>query len=61
MENHPLVILGAGIGGLASAAALQRVGIQAVVYEQASAFARLGAGLQQSPNAMRVLRGFFCF
>ena len=57
MENHPLVILGAGIGGLASAAALQRVGIQAVVYEQASAFARLGAGLQQSPNAMRVLRG----
>ena len=57
MENHPLVILGAGIGGLATAAALQRFGIQAVVYEQTSAFARLGAGLQQSPNAMRVLRG----
>ena len=57
MENHPLVILGAGIGGLATAAALQRFGIQAVVYEQKSVFARLGAGLQQSPNAMRVLRG----
>jgi len=28
------------------------------VYEQASAFARVGAGVQQSPNAVRVLREF---
>jgi salicylate hydroxylase/6-hydroxynicotinate 3-monooxygenase len=57
MENHPVIILGAGIGGLAAAAALERVGFPAVVYEQSAKFSRLGAGIQQSPNAMRVLRG----
>jgi 2-polyprenyl-6-methoxyphenol hydroxylase-like FAD-dependent oxidoreductase len=52
-----IAIVGAGIGGLAAAAALRRVGIEAEVYEQAEKFARLGAGIQQSPNAMKVHRG----
>ncbi len=52
-----IAIVGAGIGGLAAAAALRRVGIAAEVYEQAEKFARLGAGIQQSPNAMKVHRG----
>ncbi|HEY2136409.1 MAG TPA: FAD-dependent monooxygenase [Xanthobacteraceae bacterium] len=52
-----VAIIGAGIGGLAAAAALRRVGIESEVYEQASKFARVGAGIQQSPNAMKVHRG----
>jgi salicylate hydroxylase/6-hydroxynicotinate 3-monooxygenase len=45
------------MGGLASAAALQRLGLEFTVYEQATRFTRLGAGIQVSPNAMGVLRG----
>jgi salicylate hydroxylase/6-hydroxynicotinate 3-monooxygenase len=52
-----IAIVGAGIGGLAAAAALRRTGIEVEVYEQAETFARVGAGIQQSPNAMRVHRG----
>jgi len=56
-RNPDIVIIGAGIGGLAAAAALRRVGIEPRIYEQAAAFARVGAGIQQSPNAMKVHRG----
>src|SRR3954470_16009012 len=52
-----IAIVGAGMGGLASAAALRRLGIDVTVYEQASQFARLGAGIQIGCNAMKVLRG----
>src|SRR5580700_7245887 len=51
-----IAIVGAGMGGLASAAALRRVGIDVMVYEQASQFARIGAGIQIGCNAMKVLR-----
>jgi 6-hydroxynicotinate 3-monooxygenase len=52
-----VAVVGAGIGGLAVAAALRRNGIDVTIYEQATAFARVGAGIQVSPNAVRVLRG----
>lgn len=51
-----IAIVGAGMGGLASAAALRRVGIDVIVYEQAAQFARIGAGIQIGCNAMKVLR-----
>jgi 6-hydroxynicotinate 3-monooxygenase len=51
-----IAIIGAGMGGLATAAALRRVGIDVTVYEQAAQFARLGAGIQIGCNAMKVLR-----
>jgi salicylate hydroxylase/6-hydroxynicotinate 3-monooxygenase len=51
-----VAIVGAGMGGLTAAAALRRVGVDAQIYEQAPKFARLGAGIQQSPNSVRVLR-----
>jgi 6-hydroxynicotinate 3-monooxygenase len=58
MGAHPAVaIIGAGIAGLTAAATLRRVGIEAVIYEQAQAFARIGAGVQLNPNAMKALRG----
>jgi 6-hydroxynicotinate 3-monooxygenase len=52
-----IAIVGAGMGGLAAAAGLRRVGIDVTVYEQAAQFARLGAGIQIGCNAMKVLRG----
>ena len=51
-----IAIIGAGMGGLATAAALRRVGITVTVYEQAQQFTRLGAGIQIGCNAMKVLR-----
>jgi 6-hydroxynicotinate 3-monooxygenase len=52
-----VAIIGAGMGGLATAAALRKVGIDVTIYEQARQFARLGAGIQVGCNAMKVLRG----
>jgi 6-hydroxynicotinate 3-monooxygenase len=52
-----VAIIGAGMGGLATAAALRRVGIEVTVYEQARRFARVGAGIQIGCNAMKVMRG----
>ncbi|MGH1493120.1 MAG: FAD-dependent monooxygenase [Acidimicrobiales bacterium] len=50
-----IAIAGAGIGGLAAAIALRRDGHEVVVYEQASKLSEIGAGIQLSPNANRVL------
>ena len=50
-------IVGAGIGGLAAASLLLKRGFEVTVFEQAGAFARVGAGIQQSPNVMKVHRG----
>ncbi|MEN3354235.1 MAG: 6-hydroxynicotinate 3-monooxygenase [Betaproteobacteria bacterium] len=52
-----IAIVGAGIGGLAAAALLRRAGHDVHVYEQAPRFARVGAGIQMAPNAVKVLRG----
>src|SRR6187431_2127922 len=51
-----VAIVGAGMGGLAVAATLRRVGFDVAVYEQAARFARIGAGIQMMPNSMKVLR-----
>ncbi len=58
MTRRPLrvAIIGAGIGGLTAAACLRRVGIDVRIHEQARGFARLGAGIQQAPNSIRVLK-----
>src|SRR5262249_16463070 len=52
-----VAIIGAGMGGLAAAAALRKQGIDVTLYEQARQFARIGAGIQIGCNAMHVLRG----
>ena len=50
-------IVGAGIAGLTAALALARKGIAVHVLEQAPALEEVGAGLQLSPNASRILAG----
>ena len=49
------MIAGAGIGGLTCALALTRRGFRVVVLEQAEALEPVGAGIQLSPNATRIL------
>ncbi len=56
MPPTSIAIIGAGIGGLALAAALRGQGMRVRIYEQAGGFGRVGAGIQMSPNAVRVLR-----
>jgi salicylate hydroxylase len=51
-----IVIVGAGIGGLAAAGFLHRAGLPSTVYEQAPELAEVGAGLVVAPNAVRLLR-----
>ena len=51
-----IAIIGAGIGGLTAATLIARLGFEVKIYEQAARFARVGAGIQQTPNAMQVHR-----
>ena len=50
-----VTIIGAGIGGLAAAIALQKAGYQVEVYEQASVLQGIGAGISLWANATAVL------
>ncbi len=54
MTAHVL-IAGAGIGGLGAALALAQIGLKITVLEQSDAFGEVGAGVQISPNAYKVL------
>ncbi|MGF6429137.1 FAD-dependent monooxygenase [Bradyrhizobium sp. Pha-3] len=58
MSRLSVAVIGAGMGGLASAAALTRAGIDVTMYEQAQRFTRLGAGIQIGCNAMKVMRAW---
>ncbi len=53
-----ILIAGAGIGGLGAALALAQIGIKVTVLEQADVFGEVGAGVQISPNAYKVLSGW---
>ena len=55
-HGDPVLIVGAGIGGLASAIALTQRGIGCRVIEQAEQPRVTGAGLQLAPNAVRILK-----
>jgi FAD-dependent urate hydroxylase len=51
-----IIVAGGGIGGMTAALALHRAGNAVTVYEQAPAFAEIGAGMSLWPNATRVLQ-----
>jgi salicylate hydroxylase len=52
------LIAGGGIAGMATALGFARAGWRAEIFEQAPALGEIGAGLQLSPNACRVLDRF---
>lgn len=50
-----VAVVGAGVGGLVTAASLAREGVPCVVFEQAGGAPEVGGGIQISPNGARVL------
>lgn len=54
--DAPVIILGGGIAGLASALALARRGISSRILEKREAFSEEGAGIQIGPNGTRILQ-----
>ena len=50
----PIIVSGAGIGGLTAALALAQKGRAALVLEKSAALGEIGAGIQLGPNAFHV-------
>ena len=55
MPIKSVAIVGAGIAGLTAALSFARYGIDCDIIEQAGELTEVGAGLQLSPNAARIL------
>jgi 2-polyprenyl-6-methoxyphenol hydroxylase-like FAD-dependent oxidoreductase len=55
MTQSPVLIAGAGIGGLSLALTLQQIGIPCVVFESVAELKPLGVGINIQPNAVREL------
>lgn len=58
MENKRIpsaIIAGGGIGGMAAALSLARLGMAVTVLEQAATLGEIGAGIQLAPNAFAAL------
>jgi len=53
--SRTIVVAGAGIGGLTASLALAAQGFRVVILEKTERLEEVGAGLQLSPNASRVL------
>jgi len=56
MKKGDIAIVGAGLGGVVAALLLIEEGYRVRLFEQASGFSRLGAGIQLGPNVMKILR-----
>jgi salicylate hydroxylase len=54
-SSDPVLVIGGGIGGLTTALALLKRGVDIVVYEQAPELKEAGAGVQIGPNGVHVL------
>ncbi|MGV2941319.1 FAD-dependent monooxygenase [Mesobacillus sp. LC4] len=55
IDNPDIAIIGAGIGGLSAAIALQQLGQKVRVFERASELMEMGAGIVLSANAIKAL------
>ncbi|MBZ6075484.1 FAD-dependent monooxygenase [Microvirga puerhi] len=55
MTGRSIAVVGAGIGGLTAALVLARQGHAITLVERRTGFTEVGAGLQLSPNASRIL------
>jgi len=56
MGKSKVIIVGAGVGGLCTAIALQKRGFEVRIYEKAKKFGEVGAGLTLWSNAIKVAR-----
>ena len=54
-RNIKIAIVGGGIGGLTAAICLLQAGFDVHVYEQSRLLSEVGAGINISPNASRIL------
>ena len=55
-KSQKIAVIGAGLGGAAMARLLQKNGFDVDVYEQASEFSRIGAGIHIGPNIVKIFR-----
>ena len=55
MRPEPLIVVGAGIGGIATALSLSQKGYSSLVLEKSSRLSEIGAGIQLGPNAFNAL------
>lgn len=55
-KNFEVAIVGGGIAGITLAIALYHRGIPVTIYEQASQFGEIGAGVSFSPNAVQAMK-----
>jgi len=56
MPGLKVLVVGGGIGGITAVLALRQRGVDVQLFEQAPAFGQVGAGLQVSSNAAKILR-----
>ena len=55
MSNRPVLIAGAGIGGLSAALTLHQIGVPCHIFESVAEIKALGVGINLQPNAVREL------
>jgi salicylate hydroxylase len=54
--NRKAIIVGGGIGGLTAAICLRQIGWDVQVFEMAPSISEIGAGIQISPNGVKILQ-----
>ena len=57
-KTRRIIVVGAGLGGLAAAVGLRQRGFEVEVYEQSPALGEIGAGINITPNGAKVLNAF---
>ena len=57
-KTRRVIIVGAGLGGLAAAVGLRQRDFEVEVYEQSPALGEIGAGINITPNGAKVLNAF---